>query len=88
MLTNHAQQRMKDRCISPVVIDWLEQYGEVEPQNGAEFYYFSHRSLKKLSSYTGGLSDKHDRLKKAYLVKGGNGVIVTAGYRNETVKRK
>ncbi|MGZ8212886.1 MAG: hypothetical protein ACXWTP_00090 [Methylosarcina sp.] len=88
MLSMHAQHRMRDRGIPPVFIDWLEQYGAIEPQNGAELIYFNHRSLKRLASYTGGLSNKFDKLKNVYLVRGNNGKIVTAGYRNESIKRK
>ncbi len=79
---------MQQRAISPVFIDWLEQFGSVEPQDGAELIYFSQRSLRKLASYTGGLSDKIDKLKHVYLIRGGNGRIITAGYRNESIKRK
>jgi hypothetical protein len=88
MISAHAKYRIKDRGIPPVFIDWLEQYGTIEPQNGAELIYFNHRSLKKLASYTGGLSNKYDKLKTVYLVRGNNGRIVTAGYRNESIKRK
>lgn len=87
-LTTHAQTRMRQRAISPVFIDWLEQFGSVEPQEGAELIYFSQRSLRKLASYTGGFSNKIDKLKNVYLVRGNNGKIVTAGYRNESIKRK
>jgi hypothetical protein len=88
MLSTHAQYRIKDREIPPVIIDWLEQYGAIEAQNGAELIYFNHRSLKKLASYTGGCSNKFDKLKDVYLVRGNNGKIVTAGYRHESIKRK
>jgi hypothetical protein len=66
-LTIHAQTRVQQRGISPVIIDWLEQYGTIEPQDGAELIYFNHRSLKRLASYTGGISDKIDKLKNIYL---------------------
>jgi hypothetical protein len=87
-LTTHAQTRMQQRAISPVFIDWLEQFGSVEPQEGAELIYFSQRSLKKLACYTGGFSNKIDKLKNVYLIRGGNGRIITAGYRDESIKRK
>ena len=88
MLSTHAQYRIKARGISPVLIDWLEEYGAIEPQNGAELIYFNHRSLKKLAGYTGGCSNKFDKLKDVYLLRGSNGKIVTAGYRDESIKRK
>lgn len=87
-LTTHAQARMQQRAISPMYIDWLEQFGSVEPQDGAELLYFSHRSLKKLARYTGGMSHKLDKLKKLYLVRGGDGQVVTVGYRTESIKRR
>jgi hypothetical protein len=87
-LTKHAQTRLEQRGISPIIIDWLEQYGAIEPQEGAELIYFNHRSLKRLASYTGGFSNKIDKLKKVYLVRGSNGRIITTGYRNESIQRK
>jgi len=87
-LTAHAQTRMQQRAISPVFIDWLEQFGSIEPQDGAELIYFSQRNLKNLARYTGGLSNKIEKLKNVYLIRGGNGRIITMGYRNESIKRK
>ena len=87
-LTIHAQTRIQQRAISPMYIDWLEQFGSIEPQDGAELIYFSHRSLKKLARYTGGVSQKVDKLKKLYLIRGKNGQVVTVGYRTESIKRR
>ena len=84
----HANTRMQQRGIAPIIIDWLESFGTIENQDGAEFIYFSSRNLKKLASYTGGISSKIDKLKKVYLVRGNNGKIITTGYRNESIKRK
>lgn len=84
----HVENRMQQRGIPTVFIDWLEQYGAIEPQDGAELIYFNHRSLKMLASYTGGISNKIDKLKSIYLVRGNNGKIITAGYRDESIKRK
>lgn len=87
-LTAHAQTRMQQRAISPVFIDWLEQFGSIEPQDGAELIYFSQQNLKKLARYTGGLSNKIEKLKNVYLIRGGNGRIIIIGYRSEAIKRK
>jgi hypothetical protein len=87
-LTLHAQTRLEQRGVSPVIIDWLEQYGAIEPQEGAELIYFNHRSLKRLASYTGGISNKIDKLKSIYQLRGNNGNIITTGYRDESIKRK
>ena len=87
-LTLNAQTRLDQRGISPVIVDWLEQYGVIEPQNGSELIYFNQLSLKRLAKYTGGISNKIDKLKSIYLVRGSNGKIITAGYRDESIKRK
>ncbi len=47
-LTLHAQTRLEQRGISPVIVDWLEQYGVIEPQNGSELIYFNQLSLNKV----------------------------------------
>jgi hypothetical protein len=84
----HVENRMQQRGIPTVFIDWLEQYGAIEPQNGSELIYFNQLSLKRLASYTGGISNKIDKLKNIYLVRGNNGKIITTGYREESIKRK
>lgn len=87
-LTRHAQIRINQRGIPPLYVDWLEEFGVAEPQNSSELIHFDQRSLKKLASYTGGISSKMDKLKKAYLVRSNSGSIITTGYLNKSIKRK
>jgi hypothetical protein len=87
-MTKHAADRQRQRAIPPLVIDWLEQFGAVEHQACAELLYFDRRALKRLSSYTGGLSDQFEVLRNAYLVRGTNGHIMTVGYRTRRINRK
>lgn len=87
-LTKHAADRQRQRAIPPIVIDWLEQFGAVEHQACAELLYFDRRGLKRLSRYTGGLSDQFEALRNVYMVRGAKGRIITVGYRTRRINRK
>ena len=42
-LTDHAQSRMQQRAIPPLILDWLQSYGAIEHDHrGAEVHYFNH----------------------------------------------
>jgi hypothetical protein len=71
-----------------VIIDDLSKYSAIYPQNSSELIYFNQLSLKKLANYTGGISNKIDKLKSIYLVRGNNGQIITTDYRDESIKHK
>ncbi len=87
-LTKHAEIRVRQRAIPPVVVDWLELFGTVEHQADAELVYFDRHSLRKLASYTGGFSGRLENINNAYLIRGNNGRILTAGYRDKHITRK
>ena len=88
-MTKHAQTRLQQRAIQPLIIDWLCKYGQrLQGMNGTTVCYFDKESRRCLASEVGHvvvrrLSDMMD----TYLVLSGNS-IVTVGHRYKPIKRK
>ena len=88
-ITKHARDRLQQRAISPLIIDWLCKYGcRLEGYNGTTICFFDKESRRSLSSEVGHvvirrLSDLMD----SYLVLSGDS-IVTVGHRYKPLKHK
>jgi len=80
-ISTHAQKRQQQRSIPSAVIDCLLDFGDVRPAGtGAESYYFTKRSWRKVSAYFGPGAKAFETYRNAYaIVSGGN--VVTAAYR-------
>ena len=52
-LTHHAAVRQQQRCIPPLIIDWLLAFGKREPSAGAVKVRFDRRSRKELAREVG-----------------------------------
>lgn len=88
-LSRHARTRCQQRCIPPMVIDLLFEYGATESDGrGAKIIHFNRRSKKRLKHYMGsknsGFLSKH---MNAYLIYA-DGQVITAGYRDKKIHRK
>ena len=44
--TKHAQCQKQRRCVPPIIIDWLREFGSTTWQRGAKVYYFDKKSRK------------------------------------------
>lgn len=53
LLTQHAAIRQQQRCIPPLVIDWLLSYGRREPSFGAVKVRFDRRAKRDLARDVG-----------------------------------
>lgn len=89
-LTSHAQRRAQQRCIPPLISEWLDRFGEeCYDSRGAVITYFSKRSKREMERQLGRepvrrLADKLT----AYRVEDAHtGRIVTCGYRTTRVRR-
>ena len=51
--THHAQVRAQQRCIPPLVMDWLLAYGRRQPTHGAERVCFDKKARKELARDVG-----------------------------------
>ena len=83
MYRKHARDRMKNRVISPFVVDLLLLYGDEEYDGrGGIRYFFTKRSRKHVRRDLGGQIYKHlKHCLDAYAVEC-DGQIVTVGWRH------
>ena len=87
-LTKHAEQRMGQRSISPLIVDWLLDYGATKhDKHGAEVMYFDKISRKNLTRAVGKpVVGQLAKQLSAYIVVGDN-CVITAGYRTKRIRR-
>lgn len=79
--SNHAQIRYQQRCISPMVIDLLLDFGSrIHDGRGAEICYFDRKAKKRVQFYAGALFERLSEHLDAYAVVAGEKVI-TVGMR-------
>jgi hypothetical protein len=86
-MTNHALERSQNRCIPPLIIHWLCQYGSRKrSNNGTIICYFDRKSTRLLSSDVGAIViQRLSSLMSVYLVIAGD-QIITAGHRYKRIK--
>ena len=88
-MTKHAQSRLQQRTIPPLIIDWLCRYGcRLKGVNGTTVCFFDKESRRHLASEVGHvvvrrLSDMMD----TYLVISGDS-IVNVGHRYKPLRHK
>ena len=88
MKSRHAETRMQQRAVPPLVVNWLQQYGEEKHDHrGAVIRYFSKQSKRALQRDIGNLPIKRmsDYL-GTYLIER-DGVVITVGHRYKRIKR-
>lgn len=89
MFTKHANIRNQQRCIPPIIHDWLSEYGEESYDNhGGIKVYFSNRSKKLMEKQLGKhFIRENQKYLKAYRVESSSdGCIITVGWLNKPVK--
>ena len=86
-MTNHALERSQQRCIPPLIIHWLCQYGSRKRNNnGTIVCYFDRKSMRLISSDVGNIVIRRlSGLMNAYLVIAGD-QILTVGHRYKRIK--
>ena len=87
-LTHHAEVRMAQRSIPPLIVDWLVDYGATSyDKHGAKRRFFDKRSRKRLTSAVGkSVVGQLSKELSAYIVVG-NDSVITVGYRTKRIKR-
>jgi len=88
-LTKHSSERMQQRAIPPLIVDWLMAYGATEyDHHGAEIHYFDKKARRQLERDFGGLIVRRlDDLLDTYLVVGTDGGVITVGHREQRINR-
>ena len=86
-MTNHALERSQQRCIPPLIIHWLCQYGSRKRNNnGTIMCYFDRKSMRLIASDVGQIVIRRlSSLMNAYLVIAGD-QIITVGHRYKRIK--
>lgn len=86
-MTRHALQRSQQRCIPPLIIHWLCQYGSRKRNNnGTIVCYFDKKSLRLIASDVGHIVIRRlSGLMNAYLVIAGD-QILTVGHRYKRIR--
>jgi hypothetical protein len=91
LATKHAEVRARQRAIPPLVLLWLDEFGEEEYDgHGAIRTYFSRRSIRAMERAFG--RDPIRRMAKyldAYKVESANdGSIITVGHHTKRFWRR
>ena len=86
--TKHAEVRQQQRCLPPLIVEWLDRYGARERAGkGAEIVYFDKRSRRTLERDAGKrVVELLAQFLDAYLVLVGE-TVVTVGHRCKRVRR-
>lgn len=82
-MTRHARVRAQQRGISPQVIDWLLDYGNVHhDRGGTRRVYFDKKTRRRIRrDIDATLLRRHEHGLDAYAVLGADGHLITVGYR-------
>ncbi len=86
-MSKHALERAQQRCIPPLIIHWLCQYGSRKRNNnGSIVCYFDRKSLHLVASDVGQIVIRRlSGLMNAYLVIADN-QILTVGHRYKRIR--
>jgi len=84
-LTEHAKTRCQQRGIPPLIIQWLNRFGERQHTGNSYRIFFNKKSKKKLEKEMGKIVvDRLGDLMNLYIIKKKqNSFIVTAGHRTK-----
>src|ERR1700676_3827713 len=81
--TRHSRDRLHQRGISPLVLEWLLMFGERKSMNHSEVFYFTKASRERLRKYIGARSmAKFENELDSYAVIA-QGQVITAGHRTK-----
>ena len=89
--TRHAICRAQQRCIPPLIDEWLDRFGEEEYDgHGAIKRYFSKKSKRAMERALGREPVRRmaDKLTAYRVESSKDGRVITAGYRTKRLRRK
>ena len=86
-LTKHAASRIQKRCIPPIIVDLLIDYGQSERSgNGTTKYYLDKRSKRRLEAYAGPIAGLLEQHLNCVVVVADGGALVTVEHRLQRIK--
>ncbi|MGJ0490061.1 hypothetical protein [Methylobacter sp.] len=89
-MTYHAATRSQQRGIPPLVMQWLDQFGEEQYDGrGAIIRYFSRASRRAMEREFGSNPvKKMSEFLNVYKVENQDGKVITTGHLTKRIKRK
>ena len=90
MSSRHSKRRAQQRCLPPIVHQWLDRYGEeTHDGHGAIIITFTHRSTRAMERDFGRHFVRQNRkfLRVYRVERNTDGTIVTAGWRTKRLRR-
>jgi hypothetical protein len=87
--SKHATCRAQQRGIPGVVLEWLFDYGERQPDHrGAEVLYFTSKSRQRIDRSEGSVAMRRfHEFMNSYAVVGLDGALITCGHRVKKIHR-
>ena len=82
-LTVHGCERLQQRSIPPVMIEYLERFGSEVRDGNSYKLFFDHAARKRLQHHMGRLFREVERWLNIYAVYNDHDEMVTAGYRTK-----
>lgn len=89
-LSRHAEVRLTQRGIPPLVVELLCRFGACERCDAAEKIFFDRRSRRHLKAYLGGARSLRiiEPWLGTYAVLADDGTVVTVGHRQKRINRE
>jgi hypothetical protein len=86
--TRHAQARIQQRGIPPLVIELLERFGSSMRCKDAERLFFDNSARRRLTAHLGGHRGLSviDRWLDVYAIVADNGTVVTVAHKTKRFK--
>lgn len=88
--SRHAEDRLRQRGIPPIIVELLDRFGATERCGGAEKLFFNKRSRQRLLQHFGGARSLRvvEPWLDAFVVLSDDGAVVTVGHRQKRVYRE
>jgi len=87
--TKHAEARMQQRAIPPLMVDLLHRYGREDYQNGSSICYLDKRGSQRALKALRETLDRFEKLSNTYVVlSADDGTEITIGHRTKRIRRK
>ena len=83
----HALERVRQRGITPYLIDVMLKFGNVQIRKGAYVYSMNKPARRRMARAMGADYARIQNKLGFYVVESFDGVIVTVAYRNQRLKR-
>jgi hypothetical protein len=91
MYSSHAKTRAQQRCIPPLVNEWLDRFGHEEYDGrGGVIRYFNHASIRAMERTFGRapVSKLAEYLNVYRVDSSRDGHVITMGHRRKHITRK